>query len=322
MKASRAIILAVSSCAALALFLSGAFAQGEKWWEAEKKEETPLVYKEPITRDGKEAGSMHFNWAADEMVVEGIGLASPSPELTPAQKEWRAIRAARTVAHLNLLMATDRIFLTSETVVDMGELKSQIIKEAVEGYVDRVVEVGKPQVEHLQDGSVVAHVWVKRNIYSSTGAGQKSIFYPINRFESEQRAKEPIVDRRMPDKVPPASKTKPYTGLIVDCRGKKARPSITPRIVDEQKREIYGSLKVERNYLLSHGLAGYAADPESALKLQKDRIGENPLMVEAVDVSGPQKDVAVVDGLAADKIMVANKLTKFLNECKVVFVLD
>ncbi len=322
MKVTARITLALAFCAALTLMLSGAFAQGEKWWEAPKKEETELVYHESVERLGRETGSVHLNWAANEMVIEGIGFSSPSRRMPIAQREFLAVKAARTEAHRNLLMATEKVFLTSETILEMGGVTSDIVREVIEGYIEGVIDVGEPQVEHLEDGSIIAHVWVKRNINSSWGDPEKSVFYPINRHESERRDKEPVIDRRMPDKVSSPSEIIAYTGLIVDCRGRKARPSITPRIVDEEKKEIYGSLKVERNYLLSHGLAGYASDPESAAKLQKDRIGENPLVVKAVDINGPQKDVAIINDMTADEIMVANKLTNFLNECKVVFCLD
>ncbi|MBW1683090.1 MAG: hypothetical protein JRJ83_17035, partial [Deltaproteobacteria bacterium] len=51
-----------------------------------------------------------------------------------------------------------------------------------------------------------------------------------------------------------------YTGLVVDARGFRVKPAMSPRILDEDGNEVYGSASVSREYAVQQGMAGYAKD--------------------------------------------------------------
>lgn len=55
-----------------------------------------------------------------------------------------------------------------------------------------------------------------------------------------------------------------YTGMVVDARGMQTRPAMSPKILDENGQEVYGSVIVEREYAVQQGMSGYARDLTSA----------------------------------------------------------
>jgi len=304
-------ISAISVVTAVLLFsLPGRpVAQGEEWWTSPPKESALF------TQQSLKNGNMYIDWEQGKVVVEGIGVASPKPGLSQADLEARAITAAKLVAQRNFLEATKSIYLHFSTMAANGELVEDMIKTKGEGYLRNVRMVRDPVLDYKEDGSVMAHVWVGNELRDITAPSYNRIIESDKAYRKANK----IVDFPR-EKVEPAKEL--YTGLIVDCRRKKARPSLTPRIVDEDGREIYGSLKVDRLWVLNHGLAGYAKDVASAKERQKDRIGENPLVVPALIMSGENKDVAVVSNDDAEKIVAADKATGFLKKCAVVFVVD
>ena len=105
-----------------------------------------------------------------------------------------------------------------------------------------------------------------------------------------------------------------YTGLIVDCRGKNLSTAIAPVIKAADGTEIYAYKNVGYQTAVSNGVIGYSSSMDSGV----ERAGASPLVIKAVKVSGGC-DVVVSDD-DADKILAANRSTKFLNNCAVVLV--
>lgn len=105
-----------------------------------------------------------------------------------------------------------------------------------------------------------------------------------------------------------------YTGLIIDCRGKNLSTAIAPVIKSADGTEIYAYKNVGYQTAVSNGMIGYSSSVDSGV----ERAGASPLVVKAVSVSGGCDVVVSADD--ADKILVANRATMFLNNCAVVLV--
>ena len=55
-----------------------------------------------------------------------------------------------------------------------------------------------------------------------------------------------------------------YTGIVIDARGIQARPAMSPRIFDEDGKEVYGLANVDLEYAVKQGMSGYARDLTAA----------------------------------------------------------
>ena len=104
-----------------------------------------------------------------------------------------------------------------------------------------------------------------------------------------------------------------YTGLIVDCRNLKIGRTLTPFIKSDKDFVIYCTGFLDYNKIfdkvVNQGMAEYVTDIDS-----QTRAGLKPLTVKAVE-SG-----IVVSNEDADKILTANQIFHFLDNCAVVIV--
>jgi hypothetical protein len=117
-----------------------------------------------------------------------------------------------------------------------------------------------------------------------------------------------------------ASASSVFSGLIIDCKGLQVKPALSPRIVDEEGREIYGSAYVSREWAIKHGVVGYAKEVSAAAKL--DRVGKTPGSVKAIKIEGDNNTDIVISLKDAADVRSAAANLKFLSECRVVFVID
>jgi hypothetical protein len=123
--------------------------------------------------------------------------------------------------------------------------------------------------------------------------------------------------------IPSASEVPEHvvcTGIVVDARGIQARPAMLPRIFDEDGKEVYGSANVDLEYAIKEGMSGYVHDFTAAQSNQ--RAGVNPITVKAVGTSGTGKSDITISNADAQKIRSSAESASFLNQCKVMIVLD
>ena len=126
--------------------------------------------------------------------------------------------------------------------------------------------------------------------------------------------------------LPPEEKTIPpnaeniYTGLVIDARGLGVKPAMSPKVLDETGKEVYGSAYVSREFAIQQGMVGYARD--LTLAQQNPRVADNPLTVKAIKASGQAKTDIVLSTPDANLIKNAAKNLNFLEKCKVMVVLD
>lgn len=108
------------------------------------------------------------------------------------------------------------------------------------------------------------------------------------------------------------------TGLIVDAQGLSFTPSATPKIVDEEGRQVYGSAYVTKEWAEKHGMVSYAKNLEEARV--NPRVAGNPFLVKALQVSGANNRDLVLSQEDARQIRGLAKYLNFLDHGKVVII--
>jgi hypothetical protein len=114
----------------------------------------------------------------------------------------------------------------------------------------------------------------------------------------------------------------PYTGLIIDARGTDLKPAMAPRVVDDGGRVVYSPTHVTREYAIEFGVVGYEKDMAQAAV--SERLGgrdAHPMVVPALGASGLFGGDVTVTRDAGVRILMADAESRFLTECRVVFVL-
>ena len=113
----------------------------------------------------------------------------------------------------------------------------------------------------------------------------------------------------------------PFTSLVVDTLGLKVDRAMSPKIRRADGSEVWGTVKVDYDFVADHGVVVYARSVEDAKK--NARAGANPLVVKAIDRAGGEFHCdAVINDADAKLILDENAKTKFLDGYKVVFVVD
>lgn len=238
--------------------------------------------------------------------VEAVGIGAP-PERYMGKPNARpmALRAAQVDAYRNLLEVVQGVRIDSNTVVKDFMTESDTIRASVEGLVKGAKVMNK---EYLSDGTV--EVTVRMNL-----SGRLSQTIMPKAFDKQPESAPP---------PPPPAVSAPagdiFTGLVIDARGLAARPAMSPKIVDENGREVYGSMNVDRQYAIQQGMTGYARDLTAAQS--NPRVTNNPVSVKGVKADGPGKCDIMISNADAGKIRASGDNLSFLKKCRVMIVLD
>lgn len=264
-------------------------------------------------------------------LIRATGIGAPNPNLPMAAQRAGALRAAKLEALRNLLEMVKGLALTSETTVEDAMISSDVINTRVEGAVRgfRVVDT-----RYMSTGDVEVDVEVPMTgIVLDAVLGES---FGGGALLSGAQLVCPTCGQPWPagKPVPPgvnlvsigdaagstSSPNAVYSGLIIDARGLGLRPAMAPKVLDEGSQEIYGTKFVNRDYAVDIGMVGYEKDMGRARS--NERVASNALIVKAIRAAGPNKTDVVVATADAAKIHNAAANMNFLQQCKVMFILD
>lgn len=262
------------------------------------------------------------NWTTG--IIEAIGIGAP-PEKFFGKPQARpmALRAAQLDAYRNILEVVKGVRVSSTTLVEDYVTKSDIIRTKVDGLVKGAQIVKK---EYLSDGTV------EITLRMSLSGGLMLVILP-EVVEVEQVEKPVAATPEAQPAVPEPSATAPapataptapakivYTGLVVDARGIQARPAMSPKIVDENGQEVYGSMQVDREFAVQQGMSGYARELTAAQS--NSRVTNNPVTIKGLRTEGPGQSNIVISNADAQTLGAAVENLTFLKQCRVMIVLD
>ena len=263
----------------------------------------------------------NINWSQGVITAVGIG-APPEKYYGKPQARPMALRAAQLVAYRNLLEVISGVMIDSTTVVRDSMVESDLIRSQVNGMVKGTEVVKK---EYLSDGTVEV------TLAMSLRGGFSQLILPTDIQQMPEiktippapptPAQEPMTPGPMTtEPMTPMPTPSVYTGLVVDAHGIAARPAMSPKILDENGQEVYGSGYVSREYAVQQGMTGYAKDLATAQA--NPRVTNEPLTIKGLRTEGPGKSNLVISNADAAKIRSASENLSFLKKCRVVIVLD
>ena len=257
----------------------------------------------------EKVGQGSVNWSAG--YIEAVGIGAPADKsIGKANARPMALRAAKVDALRNLLEITKGVQVDSATSVKDFTVESDVINTQVSGLVKGAVVVDQ---QYLSDGTV--EVRLRMPLYGNLA----QIIMPlaIAKPPAAPAPSEPVAPAPA---VTASAAPIAYTGMVVDARGIQARPAMSPRVFDEDGKEVYGSSNVDREYAVQQGMSGYARDLTAAQSNQ--RVTANPVTVKALRTNGPGKSDLIISNADAQQIRASAENMTFMKKCRVMVVLD
>lgn len=252
-----------------------------------------------------------INWSGG--YVEAVGIGAPAQrDIGKPQARPNALRAAQIDAYRNMLEVINGVRVDSTTTIRNFTVENDIINTQVQGIV-KGAKVMKQ--EYLSDGTV--EVTVRMPLAGDFASVVMPKILEKRQIQTPPAAPGPPTP---PAAAVPTSGGEVFTGLVVDARGIQARPAMSPRIIDEDGQEIYGSLNVEREYAVQQGMSGYARDLTAAQS--NPRVTNNPVSVKGVKTEGAGRSDIVIANADAAKVRSSGENLNFLKKCRVMIVLD
>lgn len=244
----------------------------------------------------------------EEGIAYAIGSGAPANwAQTAAQKNISAQRAARVDAARNLLELIKGINLSGDTTMGAAMLQNDQVSTSVQGRIAGLRLVGDPK--YFSDGSIQVKMAgrlrdvIPEDVYLS---GPPQLLSPPMQIGA---GAAPVVNTRAN-----------YSGLVIDARGTGALPAMSPKVLDPEGREIYGSAYVSREFAVEQGIAGYAKDVNAAR--ENARVKGNPLVIKALEAKGSNKADIVISAADANALREIAQNQNFMRQTRVMIVLD
>jgi len=241
-----------------------------------------------------------INWSRGVIQAKGIGVL---PDKLPNRVQARssALKDATLDACRKILEVAKGIRIDGATVVGDYAGKNNIIMSKIESMVNSADVVKK---EYFSDGTV--EVTMEMNLKG--GFAQLVLPGEIKPLESIRTM------------APVNNSPSVFTGLVVDTRGLGIKPVMTPKILDENAREVYGSAFVSREYAVQQGMSGYSKDLAAAQSNQ--RVADNPLTVKGLRTEGVEHSDVVISNADARRLRSASENLSFMKRCRVIIVVE
>lgn len=251
------------------------------------------------------------DWTENKVTAIGTGVA-PSNALNAAQARMLARRAAIVDGYRNLAETVKGVNIDGETTIEMNMVTNDTVTSKVTAFIQGARIVSE---RATADGGYEVTLEVPMFGVSNSLAGavmqkpaEKEAFPAVSSLAGSL-ASDPTAYASAT-----VQKEGNYTGLIVDCRGLGLQPVMSPVIKNASLQPIYGYKNLDYDVVVAKGMAGYATDMSKA-----SRAGARPLIVKAVRLDGHNAN-PVLSNADADKVLVENAATHFLDQTNVVFL--
>ena len=112
-----------------------------------------------------------------------------------------------------------------------------------------------------------------------------------------------------------------YTSVVIDALGLGVTRAMSPKILRRDGSEVWGTLKVDFDFLADHGIVAYARTLGEAYT--NSRAGDNPLVLRAKQRGAcPYRCDVVLSDDDADYLISENRRSAFLSDFRVIFLVD
>jgi hypothetical protein len=112
----------------------------------------------------------------------------------------------------------------------------------------------------------------------------------------------------------------PFTGMVLDARGLRMKPALVVRVLDQSGVELYRGNYVPPEKAAQNGLALFSRDLTAAQT--NPRVGKNPLTIKGWKVNPATPSDVILGEENARKIAPYAQKGTFLEDCRVMVVLE
>jgi hypothetical protein len=250
----------------------------------------------------------HIDWSTGFIYAKGTGIPGDGLEATASARRSMVRADSNTLG--NLFQAIQRVRINSQVFVSDLVEENQMIRDQLWGMVRQAQAVKR---EYRSDGTVETTLAMDMK----GGFAQLSLPREIKPVpEIKTIPQERQGDKKTTVQGSPAA----HTGLILDARGIQAVAAMSPRIVDENGKEIYGPAYASREFAVQQGMAAFQTDIDAAKN--NPRVLGNPLTVKCLSAGGKMPCDFVISNADASRIQSVSGNLLLLKQCRVVIVLD
>lgn len=249
-------------------------------------------------------------------VVRATGTGTYKNGAKSNLRRTQALRAATLDAQRKLAESVQGVQVTSETSMRDMELEYDIVKTRVDATIKNMTEVSS---KYRDDGT--GEVILEMPIFGTSNSVAQAAFEP---YRNQQRVPFPQPTTQSVEVTANVTTLvngaygENYTGLVIDCSGMGLESVMSPVIKNNSGQSIYGHQNLNIEKVIEYGMASYAQTANDTVS--RTRAGTHPLVVKAVKVEGTIPGNPVVSVADSDKILIANQMSMFLDDCKVVFI--
>lgn len=268
-----------------------------------------------------------INYENGAVTVVGEGIAPPNA-VNMAQGRIMARRAAVVDAYRQLAESISGVKVDSETTVENAIAKSDITKTKVAAVIkgaqvthEEITPDGGYRVTMTVPmfgvtGSLASAVMTPPAVKESFPVPDPNVApsWPTDSSSNTVQSNSQITNGSSAAPAPNGNAIGGYTGLIVDCRGLGLQPVMSAVIKNESGQPIYGYKNLNYDMVVEKGMVGYTSDITRA-----PRAGSNPLVVKALSLDNHNGN-PVISTADANRVLIENGATGFLNQTNVVFV--
>ena len=249
-----------------------------------------------------EAAPVGTDWNTQKITVIGTGV--PPAGAYGAQARIMARRAAQADAYRQLAEVVKGVQVDANTTVEMAMVQS----DTVTLRVDAVIRGAKIVAENVtSDGAY--EVTMELPMFGASGGLAETVLERPTYVEPFPEPQTQRIETNINISIHGG-----YTGLIIDCRGFRLNPVMSPVIKNDQGQPIYGFKNLDYDKVITYGMAGYTQDPNNVA-----RAGAHPLVVKAVSLEN-HNGYPVISTADANKALIENGATHFLDATCVVFI--
>ena len=265
----------------------------------------------------------NINWDNSTVTVIGMG-AQPVNAATPVQARMLARRAAVADAYRQLAESIKGVDVDAETTVENMMVTSDIVRTKVSACIKGAVVVSEREIPGGgYEVTMSVPLFGVSNSLAQAVIPQPPVVEPLPTPVPEVIPSMPagslqggtiIYTTIDSGAKSPMDAIGGYTGVIIDCRGLGLKPVMSPVIKNDKGIPIYGHKNLDYDKIVSDGMVGYASNPGQA-----SRAGSHPLIIKATSLMDHNAN-PVISTADANRILIENSTSNFLNETKVVFL--
>lgn len=275
-----------------------------------------------------------IDWTENTIYATGLG-AIPNNASNDAVAYLKARDYAILDAMRNLLMAIHHVHIDAVTTGEEYMARDATIRAEVEGLLHHPRFISERRIREGRDAMV--EVTMAAPLYGNGSVAEafRSALIPHGEGAAENGDRgtsgteavpapsttlPPVVS---PPNIPPQvdEDSTPYTSVIIDARGYRVQRDMSPKIYAANGTEVWGTVNVDPNFVIEHGIVVYAHSIAQARQLPE--AGSHPLILRAIGGSNSPVHADVVLSQAdAERLARLNARDGFLDRFHVIFVVD